>query len=90
MLNNARLTPSVASVLVCLAGSAFTQTPVSAQFPAAAPSASLPIRVGVIGQRELSLAEARKLVHERVGDEPRDEAVEVALMRQDDLWFRKR
>ena len=50
MLNNVRLTPVV--VLVCLAGAA------SAQTPASAPSAALPIRVGVIGQRDLSLAEA--------------------------------
>ena len=52
MLNNAPLTPALACVLVCLAGAASAQTPVSA------PSASLPIRVGVIGQRDLSLAEA--------------------------------
>ncbi len=46
----------VASLVLALSGLAAAQTPTAA--PPAAPSAVLPARIGVIGQRDLSLAEA--------------------------------
>jgi outer membrane protein TolC len=54
----------VASLLLAFSGLAVAQTPgvaqpaAAAERPALAPSATLPLRVGVIGQRDLSLAEA--------------------------------
>lgn len=52
MQSSVRLTPVAASFLLGLS------TFAAAQVPAAAPSAPLPLRVGVIGQRDLSLADA--------------------------------
>lgn len=52
MQSSVRLTPIAAFLVLGLS------TLAAAQTPAAAPSAPLPLRVGVIGQRDLSLADA--------------------------------
>ncbi|MGE0393889.1 MAG: TolC family protein, partial [Vicinamibacterales bacterium] len=57
MPSSVRLTPLVASLVFVCAGPAVGQT-AAPQASGVAPSATLPLRVGVIGQRDLSLADA--------------------------------